>query len=836
MRRAWIIGCVLLLAACSNKVTDSAVALTITYRGYTPLCLRVTAEDAAAPERKSDEFIQRAKLASDEDRTLIVAVYREKKWSEQLQVEVASYATPDCSGAAIETRRLGSAVTLPAKGSVPATLELLAQDEDKDGHAATTGSDSAIRGTDCNDGDASVNPDARAVCDGKGSLNTDVNCDGKADCNGSACTGDEMCGSGHCVAGICCDTACDNPGTCQGAGSCGTGTCVYSITPNVSCNDENACTTGDKCSAEGVCQGTPKVCNAPPNSCYTTAGTCNAEKGGACEYAPLPATATCDDRNLCTDNDRCDGNGTCGGTPKMCNTPPNSCYVNTGTCNASTGACSYTPQPATVTCDDGKICTDNDKCDGNGTCAGTPKPCNTPPNQCYASPGACNTTSGVCEYGPLPNDSPCSDGRACTSDKCNGSGSCISTDYCPPPNECKTGGSCAADGSCQFTVDTTKVGKVCHEAGNTGTCLQDGTCQWFRYAVTNNFNPADIATHNTLEDLNIACSATFDSTARTWTTSGCSFVTPTPTTTSADYVVIPVRNLNVNAPLRVVGSRPVILAVYGDATLNNEIRANSVLSETQVGAGSGVRCDGRTGAQGFVTGDDGSGSGGGGFATKGGDGGTNEDGVTGGWGGGVAASGFSPLLGGCQGGDGVGPNPTTPGVGGAGGGSLQLSVAGRLTLRNVVTVSGAGGKGGTAANSKTASGGGGGSGGMLVLEADQVVVEAPAILTANGGGGGEGASIFGSTSYNGRNGSDGSTSGNTRALGGAGGGDYGGDGGQGAAGALSPTNGGNGRGDYGAGGGGGGAAGRILLRGVTSCSVDAVSLISPAYTKDGRCP
>ncbi|HEY0093767.1 MAG TPA: putative metal-binding motif-containing protein, partial [Archangium sp.] len=207
MRHAWIVGSLLLLAACSDKVTDSAVALTVKYPGYTPLCLRVTASDAAAPERKSDELIAQSKLATDEDRTLILAVYREKSWSEQLRVEVASYATADCTGSAIETRQLASAVTLPAKGSVPAALELLAQDADKDGYAARAPEDSAIQGTDCNDGRDAVHPGATAVCDGAANLGTDFDCDGKQECNGGGCTSDDMCGSGFCVAGVCCNSA-----------------------------------------------------------------------------------------------------------------------------------------------------------------------------------------------------------------------------------------------------------------------------------------------------------------------------------------------------------------------------------------------------------------------------------------------------------------------------------------------------------------------------------------------------------------------------------------------------------------------------------------------------
>ncbi|WP_158501693.1 hypothetical protein [Vitiosangium sp. GDMCC 1.1324] len=844
-----MIGGLLLLAACSNKATDSAVALTVKYQGYAPVCLRVTAMDATAPERKSSEFLKQSKLAADEDRTLILAVYREKTWSPQLQIEVASYATPDCTGDAIETRVLPSAVTLPAKGSVPSTLALLAQDVDKDGYPAITLSDSAIHGLDCNDGKDTVHPGAVAVCDGSASLNTDFNCDGKVDCNGSTCSNGAMCGSGYCVGGFCCDSACDAPNQCQSAGTCGTGTCVYKATPNAPCDDKSACTTNDKCNAQGVCTGTAKVCNTRPAQCFSDAGTCNASTG-ACEYPPLPGTTTCNDGNRCTDNDMCNGSGVCAGTAKTCNTRPDQCYSDVGTCNGSTGNCDYPPLPNTTACNDGQACTDNDKCNGSGACVGTAKVCNTPSTDCYAKPGTCNTTSGVCEYSPLPNTASCNDGKSCTTDKCDGSGNCIGTMNCPPPNECKIAGACAADGSCQFVVDTTKVGKVCHEAGSTGTCQQDGTCLAFKYAVTSNFDPADVATNNTIDDLSILCATTLDSSGTpTWTfPGGCSFATPTPVVTAGDVVVIPIRNLTVNAPLRVVGTRPVVLAVYGNATVNQEIRANSVRTETQVGSGSGVRCGtgsgGGAGANGTGTGDaDWGGGGGGGLLSKGGDGGdADHGGGTAGQGGSVLSStGFSPLVGGCAGGQGGTPaSGPTPGAGGAGGGSLQLSVAGTLTLREVVSVSGAGGKGGRAATGSATGGGGGGSGGMLVLEADNLVVEAGARLTANGGAGGEGSSELGAL-FHGNDGADGSTGTAARAAGGAGGGDNGGDGGAGgvgtAGGASGPVNGGDGKGADGGGGGGGGAAGRILLRGVSTCTVDSGSISSPGYTKTGgKCP
>jgi hypothetical protein len=837
MRHAWIAGALLLLAACSNKVTDSAVALTVEYPGYTPLCLRVTAADAAAPERRGEELITQSKLATDEDRTLVLAVYREKSWSPQLRIEVASYATADCTGKAIETRQLASAVTLPAKGSVPAALALLARDGDKDGHAAITLEDSAIQGTDCNDARGAVHPGAPAVCDGPENLGTDFDCDGAQECNGGGCASDAQCGSGFCVAGICCDSACETPSSqCHGAGTCGTGTCVYPVTPGVSCDDGNACTSGDTCSASGTCTSTAtKTCDEPRGQCFAERGTCNTSTG-ECEYEPLPPTAACDDGKKCTE-DRCDGSGTCVSTVKTCNTPPNTCREGTGTCDEASGECEYAPNSTTGPCEDGNKCTLGDRCNGSGTCVGgAAKTCDAPPSQCHV--GTCNAASGSCNYEPKSSSSTCDDGKVCTSsDKCDGVGGCNGTLDCSWPTLCKKPVPvCTADGKCQFEVDPEQQGKLCREAGKTGTCQADGACQplQFSYAVTGNFDPVALVS-NPIGDLDISCGATFDSSATPgWTFApGCSFAPPTHVETADGFVVIAVRHLTVNAPLRVVGSRPVILAVYGDATLNDELLAHSAREASRVGAGSGVGCSGRTGGPGGVGNDDGSGGGGGGLATEGGLGGANDDGTAaGGPKGGALTGGFSPLVGGCRGGTGGGIAGTTPGVGGQGGGALQLSVAGRLTLGSVVSVSGAGGGGGDATISNAAGGGGGGSGGMLVLEANSLVIESNARVTANGGAGGEGSDARGGSQSPGTPGADGSTQNDTPVAGGEGSAEYGGAGGTGAAGSTGPGDGVEGSppsgGSNGAGGGGGGAAGRILLRGVTGCSsLPTGAIISP---------
>src|SRR5439155_432500 len=79
------------------------------------------------------------------------------------------------------------------------------------------------------------------------------------------------------------------------------------------------------------------------------------------------------------------------------------------------------------------------------------------------------------------------------------------------------------------------------------------------------------------------------------------------------------------------------------------------------------------------------------------------------------------------------------GFGGNGGGAVQLSVGGTLTMLPYSTVAafGGGGLGGT--GGQRIAGGGGGSGGAVLLEANLLSLAALSAVTANGGAGGEGS-------------------------------------------------------------------------------------------------
>ncbi|MBX5484143.1 MAG: IPT/TIG domain-containing protein, partial [Myxococcaceae bacterium] len=229
--------------------------------------------------------------------------------------------------------------------------------------------------------------------------------------------------------------------------------------------------------------------------------------------------------------------------------------------------------------------------------------------------------------------------------------------------------------------------------------------------VPSNFDPAAIAPPTKSTDLT-GCATGFNSTDDTWVNpcSGLGFtVTPITLPGGGEARVLATRDLSLpnNAIIGFFGSRPVILAVYGNATIDGTILANSSLELlARSGAGADPPVCATRGGGSPATKTSG-GGGGGGFGTAGGNGGAGVNRDPGGAGGApVATIAPEPLRGGCPGGAGGGGAP-----GGSGGGALQVTVAGRLTLRGRISASAVGGEGGTNASS---GGGGGGSGGMLL--------------------------------------------------------------------------------------------------------------------------
>jgi hypothetical protein len=114
---------------------------------------------------------------------------------------------------------------------------------------------------------------------------------------GDTCTQATECGSGLCVEGVCCDSACGGGLGCQTcAARNGHGTAGHcTATTGDSCSDGDLCTRTDLCTATATCAGTAYTCPAP---------------------APCQESVACNGDNGCLTTNRadgtaCDGGGSC---------------------------------------------------------------------------------------------------------------------------------------------------------------------------------------------------------------------------------------------------------------------------------------------------------------------------------------------------------------------------------------------------------------------------------------------------------------------------------------------------------------------------------------------
>ena len=342
------------------------------------------------------------------------------------------------------------------------------------------------------------------MCDGKGcgSLcgGDDDCCDGyyceqnqcksKGD-QGQTCMGDDECGTGFCVDGYCCDTACD--GLCEGCALEGLqGTCSFH-TNNT--DPENSCLKCEVCDGSGAC--TPAAEGTDPaNDCVQqAASTCGYDGlcDGASECRDWIAGTECSDK-VCSDftlyvPDECTGFGICfdSGTESCC---PYKCN-GTGTdcresCTSSGQCCSD------AYCDDAGSCSAKV---ANGTACSGPDACLSGfcvdgfccNNACDGECSACNVngSEGTCSNHANNDDVEEECGKCRT---CNGAGACKSVAYGGDPKDdcapqamtgCGYDGTCDGNAQCSFWPNTS----VCDDAicgGNTyfpaDYCSGDGSC------------------------------------------------------------------------------------------------------------------------------------------------------------------------------------------------------------------------------------------------------------------------------------------------------------------------------------------------------------------------
>jgi hypothetical protein len=271
------------------------------------------------------------------------------------------------------------------------------------------------------------------------------------------------------------------------------------------------------------------------------------------------------------------------------------------------------------------------------------------------------------------------------------------------------------------------------------------------------------------------------------------------------------------ADLRVVGTRPLIIASWSTIAIDGEVDVASIRDDDNENLGAGANgpaCV--TPENGAGGGGNAGGGGGGGFGGHGGPGGDGNQGNNAGGEGAASIDLPGAVVGGCAGGRGGGGGGQR-GAGGAGGGAVLLAAVGAVTIDGEVRAGGAGGQG---ARPDDGGGGGGGSGGFLGIDAPSVSLGGIARLTANGGGGGAGCN-----SGDGTQGENGRPD-DMRAAGGPGN-DCGGGADGGLGGAADNTDGGPGEESDDSGGGGGGGTGFIVI---WTAGFQSGGIISPAAT------
>ncbi len=182
----------------------------------------------------------------------------------------------------------------------------------------------------CNDSDPCTDDACEPAAGCVHTLNT-APCD-----DGNACTSNDQCAAGSCVAGPAIDCADDNPCTDD---SCAPKTgCKHS--PNQApCDDGNACTVADQCES-GQCKSKAMLpCN---DSDPCTDDSCDPAAG--CVHKLN--TAPCDDGDVCTTGDKCAA-GLCSGTGKLACDDSNPCTQDS--CVSGQG-CTNAPLPDGTAC------------------------------------------------------------------------------------------------------------------------------------------------------------------------------------------------------------------------------------------------------------------------------------------------------------------------------------------------------------------------------------------------------------------------------------------------------------------------------------------------------
>ncbi|MBX3184036.1 MAG: hypothetical protein KIT72_00815 [Polyangiaceae bacterium] len=323
---------------------------------------------------------------------------------------------------------------------------------------------------------------------------------------GLGCHNSDECESGHCVDGVCCDTACDGPCVACSAERVGggvDGTCApitAGADPDSECLDQGSasCGTSGACDGHGACQLYPAATVCSPSSCSEGVRTLPSlcDGSGNCVAG---TTEICDqdvcDQDVCLG--QCSADSQCAGADRYCELVSASCrtVLDVGQ------ACERGAQCASGHCVQGVCCDTacNSTCESclaahkasgaNGTCGPTRNGTD-PLSQCEDQGAASCGTNGLCNgargcrlytSGTVCGASSCrEDGQYQPTRHCDGSGVCAATPSVSCyPRRCNAEGCispCALDSHCAEGHNCDLNGKCARAQALASKCNEDAEC------------------------------------------------------------------------------------------------------------------------------------------------------------------------------------------------------------------------------------------------------------------------------------------------------------------------------------------------------------------------